>query len=173
MINTVCFFCDIRGTLTGNKKNNDEDYKKFNDILKKIQKENNTNSIIFSFISNDNSEFVYENKKNLELYMDKSIYFGRQFFETGYLIDDKIYNGKTGKATQILDYLDLLSKKVNIKKVYFADDIEINHKILEFINMKNNDKYNIVSIKPTENIGISELNDLLSQNFQNSNRTTK
>lgn len=173
MKNTVCFFCDIRGTFKGLENNNAENYIAFTENLIKLQQENNADSIIFSFVSTDKQDYVASCINTFKIFTNNSITFGKQFFENGYFLNNETYPTKIGKASQIYGYLEQLNEEVNINKVYFADDSEMNLKILNFLNSAHEDKYDIVTINPTENEGLKELNNLLGQTLKTQRSSAK
>lgn len=163
------FFCDINGTIEGSSTNKISDYKKFNDIIKEIQQKNNSDYIIFSLISSDSSSFV-KNKTNFINSFNKNfIIFGKQFFDNGYIDENKIITGISGKAQQIIYYINELSKIYKIDSVIYADDCIIYHDILHELAKNYNLDDIITSIIPTKGKGLSELNELL-ENYINSTK---
>lgn len=56
----ICIFCDITGTIIGKRKNSNEDYKNFINIINDIRKYDEADYLIFSLISSDSKDVVLE-----------------------------------------------------------------------------------------------------------------
>lgn len=157
MQSITIIFCDINGTLIGQLKNTDEDYRKFTNNLLSLKENDYSDKIIFSIISSEDSVYVKEIFNRLKSYL-YGIQDGKQIFYDGYIENEKEYEYVTGKPFQILKYLSELSKTYLINRIYFIDDTLFYHEALyELIE----DREKLVSIIPENNEGISELNFLL------------
>lgn len=166
MENVACFFCDIMGTIIGNKKIEDCDYQEFNNILTELKKEIYVDFIIFSLISTDSKDVVFFQQNILKKHLDQSVYFGKQFFENGYINNRKvIYQNMLGKPLQISKYIEELDEKYSIKKIYYADDCKIYHEILSFFAEDSNWNQKLCSIIPSENNGLIEVNQLVKTKY--------
>lgn len=162
MEKVACFFCDITGTIIGNKKNENSDYQIFNNILAELKQKTYVDFIIFSLISTDSKEVVFNQQNILKQYLDKPVYFGKQFFENGYINNHEIvYQEILGKPLQIYKYIKELEEKYFIHEIYYVDDCEIYHEILSFYAKVNNWNEKLYSIIPSENNGLTEVNKLL------------
>lgn len=126
----IIFLCDTAGTIIGSEQNSNNDYQIFNNLLLEVKVLEQVDYIIFSLISSDNNIVVSEEQNILSNYFNNCIIFGKQFFDNGYIIDNKIYNdNKKGKIEQILAYTKELEQKYMITKIYYADDCEFFHYI--------------------------------------------
>lgn len=158
----ICFFCDIRGTLKGCNKNSDLDYKNFTANLLKLMEKFEANYLLISIISTDKYDIVNNTKKELQDKLNSSVFlFNRIFFENGYIVDNKINYKDASKPNQIIEFLDELEKKFDIKSIIYADDCEIFHEIVDSLAEEKNYHSKIISIIPQKKEGLSELNDLL------------
>lgn len=164
----IIFFCDIRGTIIGNEQNSITDYQFFNNLLLEIKNLEQVDYIIFSLISSDNNIIVSNEQNILNNYFNNNIIFGKQFFDNGYIIDNAIYNdNKKGKIEQILNYTKELEQKYIVAKIYYADDCEFFHDILNELIFYENQNNLFKSIIPKEHIGLKELNLIISNNILN------
>lgn len=163
----VIFFSDIMGTILGSIPNQIEDYHKFNELLTTIKEKEEADEIIFSLISTDNKDLVASVHNQISNFISDSVVFGRQFFENGYYIDDETVISKQilGKALEIQNYVQSLEEKNEIVSVYFADDVEMYHQMLMIFADKTLWGEKLHSIRPNQNIGLSETNALLENNL--------
>lgn len=162
----ACFFCDIRGTIIGNKKVEDCEYQEFNNILIELKKEIYVDFIIFSLISTDSKDSVFFQQNILKKYLDQSIHFGKQFFGDGYInVQEVIYQEMLGKPLQISRYIKELEEKYRIRKIYYADDCEIYHEMLSNFLEDSNWHQKLCSIIPCENHGLTEVNQLVKTKY--------
>lgn len=122
MESVILFFCDIVGTF--DRLNTSKDILRFVDNLEKLRSINNSNKVIFSFISTDNVEVVNQMINRLSKYIiNKDIELGKQFYSKG--------NETINKPFSIFDYTVYLSNKYSIKGVYYADDALFYHEIVQ------------------------------------------
>ena len=156
------FFCDIIGTFKGKTGNEGVDYNELMAFIENLRcfiENNNSDKLIFSFITSDCADLVFKESEFFRLHIDnKQITLGRQYFEGGYIEDGIIYKAPKTKPEQIIEYIETLKTKYNISMVYYADDAEYNHTILEAL-------YNepFESFIPEKRIGIAELNELINK----------
>lgn len=162
----IVFFCDIAGTIIGSERNSNNDYQIFNDLLLEIKALEQVDYIVFSLISSDNNIIVNKEQSILSNYFNDCIILGKQFFDNGYIIDNKIYNdNKKGKIEQILTYTKELEQKYMITKIYYADDCEFSHYILNSLAYAKNCNDLFKSIIPKKHIGLKELNIIINDNI--------
>ena len=163
MKNIILFFCDICGTILGKDKISADDYKTLNDNLNIIASLYKSDNIIFSLISTDNKEHIIIQLNILKQFLNQKIVLGKQFFSEGYVDENNntaVLDFKT-KYEQIINYISEIEKEYHIEKVFYADDTEIYHMMLEDIPNDYNDK--IIHIIPKNNIGLKELNCIISE----------
>ncbi len=160
------YFCDITGTIFGSEKNDKEDYQKLNELLQEVQRNDSSDEIVFSLVSTDNEETVRSVQGLLEPYIGENVVFGRQFFDSGYYVEDVVVKDNiSGKSLQMYEYLKDLGID-HIASVYFADDVQMFHMILHFALEGDglSDKFH--SIIPTKKLGLKEVNQLLENDLQ-------
>lgn len=157
MKNIVLFFCDLTGTIIGREENSIIDYQRFYQLLLNIQNTEQVENLIFSLVSSDVHKIINNHTNIFKEFFSEPIILGKQFFDNGYIINNKIYSTNQSKIEQILTYINELNKKFNIIKIYYADDCEFFHIILNEII--NNDI--LTSIIPQKKQGLRELNNLL------------
>lgn len=165
MENITLFLCDIYGTYKrSNEVVSDKEIKELLDNLEKLRINNNSEKILFSFISTENEIVVKKESDNLKLNNNyKNIKLGIHFFENGCFDNKETYfNNIRGKIAQILFYLEHLGKNYKIDKIYFADDSNIYHDMLTDILEDTPLKDKIKSIVPTTSKGLEELNAIIS-----------
>jgi len=155
-------FCDITGTLIGKKKNTNEDYKKFVEILTNLQNNDYSDELLFSLTSSDIPEIVIEMIHEFTPFI-KNINETKHFYYNGYIKNKDIIPYLIGKPFQILDYLNELKKLYNINKIYFFDDSKMNHEILYEL-LINKDK--LISIIPENIEGLEDLTKILEETFK-------
>lgn len=164
------YFSDIMGTIIGSEKNIEEDYDKFNELLKIIKEKDGSDEIIFSLISTDSEEAVRSVQNTIRPYIDDTVTFGRQYFDKGFYTDDsEVIDKVTSKANHILDYLNLLlDGNDEIVSIYYADDVEMFHVMLNHLIDKGlADRLHC--IVPVRNAGLSETNQLLEDDLKKTN----
>lgn len=163
MKNILCLFCDITGTINGSKTNVSSDYQDLNRILNDIKMKEYVDYILFSLISCDSKEVVLTNLHKLKQYLNNNIFFGKQFFENGFIdSEDVVYEEMLGKPIQICRYIKELEEKYHIQKVYYVDDCEMYHELLSYYAEYEDWTEKLRSIIPLENKGLSEVNQLLA-----------
>lgn len=160
------FFSDIIGTIKGFVPNKPVDYYQFNQLLETIRQKEEVEEVILSLISADDIKLVIDMQKELESYIKKPIVFGHQFFENGcYNETETIYTEIVGRIKQIVDYIHLLSKEYDITAIYYVDDSLLYHEILELFAEEDAWIDKLQSIRPKNNLGLSEVNSLIEQNL--------
>lgn len=159
MEKVTLFFCDICGTFDCGLflKINYEELNRFISNLKLIMKYNETDKIIFSFVTTENIESVMLMDKALMSYIDGNIYIGKHFYQN----ENKVVN----KAHDIFEYIQQLKGKYIIdSNIYYADDCELYHYLLKELNNGFQSQYVIHSIIPKKN-GLVEVNDFLENHI--------
>ena len=152
MEKVTLFFCDIYGTFdNGNKfKVDDFQIKRFIENLNKIMLYNQTEKIIFTFVTTEDFKSVKSMDDKIKPYIENSnICVGEHIY----------YDGITNvnKACDIIAYVKELQKKYIIdSKVYYADDFN----------------YDIQSIIPNDN-GLYDVNEKLEKTFIKNNISRK
>ena len=168
MKNTICFFCDISGTLNGTEKNKEVDYQNLNKNLQLLMNKFNADCLLFSLVSSDNYHSVNDTMKKIRESLDSPILLRKQFFDKGYILDNEPYYHSSCKTDQIMGFLAEAEKDFNIKSIIYADDCTIFHDILTILA---EEKYHITSIIPQNNEGLCELNKLLETFIQQKGKT--
>lgn len=160
------FLCDIVGTYTTqNASDHEAEIQRFLSNLEKLRIANGGKKMLFSFVSGENREVVYAHYSHLrELNKNPLIIFGPQFFDRGYFLEDKVIESQNvdGKLSQITAYLDELTDKCKVTRVYFADDTKFYHDLLEDLI-----EANLVSIVPLEDEGLSHVNEFIEETLKN------
>ncbi len=163
------FFCDICGTFDTNSNINidqNKEIKKLTNNLEKIKEKNNSDKVIFSFITADNLDSVnIEEQKLIDNACSTDIELGKHFYS-------KHKADINNKAMQILGYIKELEKKYIIDEIYYADDCEFYHIMLYGLKKIVNVDYFINSIIPKEN-GIAEVNKILENEHIKSSQKIK
>lgn len=150
----LCLFCDITGTIIGKNINVSSDYQDFNRILNDIGKKEYVDYILFSLISCDSKEVVLDHLHTLKQYLNSSVFFGKQFFENGFINnEDIIYEEMLGKPMQIYRYIKELEEKYSVQKIYYVDDCEMYHELLSYYAEYENWTQKLHSIMPSKNKG--------------------
>ena len=171
MKTATVFFCDIIGTFKGKTGDEDIDYSELMSFIKFLEdliENDNSDKLIFSFITSDNIDLVLKESEFFRSYLNNThINLGRQYFEDGYIEDGLIYKAPKTKPQQILEYIEDLKNEYVISMIYYADDAQHNHTILEALF---NDPFE--SFIPQKRIGVPELNELFSKR-KNKNVTLK
>ena len=161
MKKAICFFCDISGTLNGTNKNNDIDYQNLNSNLLLLMKKYEAEYLFFSLVSSDKYNIVNDVKEELEKQLNSPILFKKQFFENGYILDDKTHYKQSCKTEQMMGFLDEIEKEFDIQSIIYADDCEIFHDMIGLLTEEKSYHHKIISITPQKKEGLSELNQLL------------
>lgn len=154
MKHITLFFCDIMNTFLGNKANSELDVENFVTNLKHIKEKNKSKILLFAFVS----EEIPEEIEKLENYFSS-------------FIDDPsiklIANSKDCKlkTTKITDIIKNICQKYVIDEVYFADDCEIYHQLIEIFlsNFSIDVKINYIL---TKHGGITEINNILENKLK-------
>ncbi len=166
MKNVTIFLCDIYGTYMKNNESVSQDkIKRLLNNLEKLRIINNSEKILFSFVSTESGNFV--KKQSLILKSSnkfENIEIGMQFFENGYMINNQLfYNGEKGKISQILFYFEKLQKEYQIDKIYYADDTEFYHFMLSNLLIDSPLENKLCSIIPHNFYETNELNNIISK----------
>lgn len=143
MEKVTLFFCDISGTFDCGTffKINYKELNRFISNLKLIMKYYGTDKIIFSFVTTEDFNSAMLMDKDLRLYIDKDIYIGKHFY--------KKENEVVNKAHNIFEYIQQLEKEYIVNQnIYYADDCELYHYLLEELNNYFQSQYIIHSIIP-------------------------
>lgn len=168
------YFSDIMGTINGNSKNIEADYDKFNELLKRIKAQDESDEVVFSLISTDEARIVKGVQDTVRPYIQDTVTFGRQYFDKGYYTDDgSVTPLVASKATHIIDYLNgLLETDDDIASIYFVDDVEMYHVMLKhLINKGLADRLH--TIIPIKKDGLSETNELLERLLESQKTNNK
>lgn len=166
MKKVTLFLCDIYGTyIKSDELANVKDVKELLENLEKLRIINNSEKILFSFFSTENKQVVEKCLKDLELNNNyENVEFGLHFFEDGYFkLGKTFYTDQKGKISQILFYLNTIKDKYHIDKIYYADDTEIYHYMLESILIDDQLNENFESIIPKYKCGLKELNGIICE----------
>lgn len=154
MKKVTLFFCDIVGTFDGNQilKIEEEEIQRFVKNLRKIIKQNKTDGLIFSFVTTERKDLVRIMEQKIKPYLkDSDIYIGRHIYNKG--------KGNVAKPSAILLSIESLKEQYDVdSKVYYADDCELYHYILEELNTS----YDITSIIPSS-CGLVDVNNILEE----------
>ena len=168
MEKVTLFFCDICETFSSEYpfKVNDDDLKRFIENLNKLILYNESDKIIFSFVTTENLDTVLSMEELLKKHINKSnISIGKHIYSDGV----KTVN----KPHDILEQIKNLKSKYNISNnIYYADDSEFSHLML--IELKNylGIDHEIKSIIP-ENNGLEEVNEIIENSIINSSEYKK
>lgn len=165
MEKVTLFFCDICGTFDCGTflKINEEELNRLINNFKIIMKSHGTNKIIFSFVTTEDFNTVMAMENKLRLYIGDDIYIGEHFYKKG--------NQVVNKAHEIFEYIQTLKSHYYIdQNIYYADDCELYHYLLEELNAFFESKFIIHSIIPKKN-GLFEVNDILEKSLTQSTIT--
>lgn len=162
MENIILFFCDIYGTINGNVPNTEKDYKEFNCLLNELSKQNNNTKILFTLISSEKKEIVMKYLLEIKQYINGNIIFSKQFYENGYILDNKYEETICGKFKQMLDDINELKKTANIIRIYYADDSVFLQTIISEYFKCEEFTIPFISLIPEETLGLKEINRLLN-----------
>lgn len=170
MEKVILFLCDICGTLNGNLDNTLEDYLKLNDVLNSISEKNDNCKILFAIVSTEKETVVRQYLKELSQHLNNNIYFSKQFYDNGYILEDKSFHFISGKCYQIIEYLKELNQNLDLIKIYYADDSKFFQTYInEYFKFKNIN-IPLEPIIPREKLGLKELNKLLNEEINLSNK---
>lgn len=175
------FFCDIVGTFEGNQENRVYEVKEFIEKILKLVEIDQVNHIIFSFISSENMEIVKQCINEIKPYLNDQIKLGIQFSEEAIYFEGSVSEiNMSGKLEQILYVTKKLEK---VKNIYFADDSEINQKIISEVLKVKYPNFNIISFVPgteskqffygNEQKGITGLNKIIDHYIHTKKPQTK
>lgn len=142
---TAVFFCDIMGTITSDIDRENK-LKEMVHNLKIIKKENDIDTLYFSFLTSDNISVLRKYSDEFLNYVDEEIILGKQIFGNGYYTNEGIVftNPNVTKTDQMLSEI----KQKKPQMIFFADD---NSSIRYYIDMISNIlKYNVILFSPNE-----------------------
>lgn len=153
--NITFFFCDIEGTISGNNK--EEDYIKFNELLNKIGKNNNSDEVRFVLFT-DNDE---QSKKSYEEKFKK--YFNNYI---------KIINIKGKDIKDHVGYLnECKNNNEDIEDVYLAEDISMIREIFGMVIFDMGIKFNEIKTSNKDNHNTLEyINTIMEEEYLNSKK---
>lgn len=155
------FFCDIYGTFDNSAEKSTDiksEIKIFTNNLEKIKEKNNSNKIIFSFVTTETIETIIEKEALLkESSASNNIIIGKHFYS-------KHKADVTNKAALMLNYIKELEKNYIIDEIYYADDCEFYHLMLYGLKKLYKVNYFINSIIPKNN-GIIDVNYALENEY--------
>lgn len=166
MKNITLFLCDIEGTYKNDYENKQKDIKEFVEVINKLRKLNNSQKVVFSFMSQSNGIDVQECANTIKPFINESnIVLGKQYYDVGYIINDIEHKIATrSKLSQMLEYIYEMSNKYTINKIYYADDSKLGTYM--FKEIAEDLGYDIESINP-QNGGCKELTSIINENFLN------
>lgn len=167
MKKVTLFFCDIWGTFDSkNHLNvNCEEIKRFVDNLNQLMQYNETNQVIFSFVTTENLNTVRFMETQLRTYINDNIFIGNHIYYDGINIVNKPHD--------IIMYIKELESQYNIdNNIYYADDSEFFHWLLLELKDYCNLEYQIHSIIPQHN-GLSDVNFIIESLLEKSKRYKK
>lgn len=172
MIHKTLFLCDINGTYKKNINNgitNEDEITKFLKELENLRLINNSPELLFSFVSSEKKDVVSYECQTFKFYnKNPNIKLGIQFFETGYIDDNGIvYNECEGKIFQILFYLKYIAEKYEIDAIYYADDTDFYHFMLDELLINSKLKSKLYSIIPKTKEGLEELTGMIKKYINN------
>lgn len=147
------FFCDIYGTFTEGSSlcTNIGSIKKFVHNLDNIRKAKGSDKVIFSFITTEDLETVLSMEKILsESITEEDISIGLHFCNDA-------NHPNINKPFEIINYINYLRNYYIIDQVYYADDCELYHSILDDLKLYYKVDCCINSIIPKNN-GLIDVN---------------
>ncbi|MEG0826037.1 MAG: hypothetical protein RR404_01065 [Bacilli bacterium] len=144
------FFCDIQGTFSGDEKTRNEDLKKFINNLLKIIEVDNLENLNISFITTGPIVLLKQAITDLiPLLEGIKITLGEQLCDKYIILNSNLFEHRfKAKSDQIL----ALIKKHKPKKVYYAEDNQINQLITSQIINKTYPNIKYVGFLPGTSI---------------------
>lgn len=174
------FFCDIIGTFYENEIDENE-IKKLIKNINELANIDNVDKTIFSFVSSENIEYVSSFVEILKNFLNDRIILGMQF-SSNYIMEqgNMIEISNESKSDQILYAL----KNNDIKNIYFADDMLINHLMVNNLINEICPNMKIINIIPgtvineenmigTKEKGLFGVNKILNGYIEKSMNVTK
>lgn len=156
MENVTVFFCDIYGTFdSGSNLNVDcNQLLRFINNLENLRKIHGSDRIIFSFITTEDIDVVRSMENKLRENIDfQNIYLGSHFCSDS-------NNSKVDKPLEILKCIEFLEEYYTINQVYYADDCEFYHSVLQDLKSNCDIGCDIHSIIPKSQ-GLANVNEFL------------
>lgn len=168
----VLIFCDINGTIHTINKNNVDDYSNLKQIINDISAESDS-LILFSLASNDDLDFVMNTLQDLLPFIPE-IQENIHFFSDGSILKNQIvFNYINSKVFQIADYIKAMDKIFDIQEIIIIDDCEFNHEMIRVGINEGHFDNKIKSLIPTEKMVLSEVNKLLTERNNGSEKVYK
>lgn len=162
MEKVTLFFCDICGTFdtTNPLKTNEEELKGFVDNLNKLTLYSKTDKLIFLFVTTETLDTVNLMERRLKTYTSANsvISIGAHIYCDG--IND------VNKPYEILTYIKRLQSLYNIDTIYYADDTQFFHLVLNELKVYFNIENEINSIIPKNN-GLNDVNNIIENILNN------
>ena len=155
MKKATLFFCDIRGTfdMGGSLVISDEQIERFVSNLSKLNLYNDTDLVIFTFVTNETLQTVNYMEKELLSYASDDIFMGNHIYSK----DDIGVN----KPIEMFNYIKSLEQVYSINKnIYYADDTEFYHFIINELNDYFCPRYKFQSIIP-KFYGLNDVNNFI------------
>lgn len=126
------FFCDIEGTFTSKSESRIEKLQFFQKQLLQLA---NKYPLIFSFITSGTIDYLEPYINEWKPYVTEPIYLGRQFFDNGFIDNEKIHHTKRlTKFEQIFSYIEYIKQTYHIHNIFLADDTSMNHELVYYFN---------------------------------------
>lgn len=131
MENVTAVFCDLRGSYYDrNKENRREKVELFVENLSSLKNTNNSDKILFSFITGDSDPHrLLRCIDELTSYLKKDIEIGTCFYEKGTVIDGNVIedNGPSSiKAFNVIKMVKDCKEKYSFDQILFIDDSSFN-----------------------------------------------
>lgn len=146
------FFCDIRGTYSGECDRDTE----LKTLVYNLTQLDSNDELSFSFITTEDMEDLKKDITEFSKYIEGTkITMGRQYSLNTCLEHNTQYPCIEGKNMQILKEI----ASADYDRVYYADDCELYHKMAIMVLNKKNIDVDFVSIIPKG--GITNLNEKL------------
>lgn len=141
------------------EKSSEAEIVQFVENLLEIKKFCQTDFILFSFVTTDNFEIVKKMENQLKNYCkDSNILIGH------HLCSDE--NRIVSKPCDIINLIEQLNSVYDVDdKIYYADDCQLYHYILDELISEFKYPYDIHSIIPI-NSGLSDVNKNLIESFE-------
>ncbi len=147
------FLCDIGGTFNCfNYENRHRDLKQFSNNLKQLMNYNSLNNLYFSFITADDIDFLKPYLNEIKKYLENtSIKLGPQFSQNSILTNN---SELPIQVKNKIDHIINILRNKDINTIFFADDMKMNHKILEEIISRHYPQIELIHFMPGNNINL-------------------
>lgn len=160
MEKVTLFLCDICGTFDSDApfKINYNELTRFIDNLNKLIIYNKTDKIIFSFVTTENLDTVIQMEEKLKNHTtNNKICMGEHIYCNGTKSVNKPYD--------IIKYIQRLKLIYNIDNIYYADDCEFYHILLNELKDCYCIEHKFKSIIPKNN-GLKDVNDAIETSLK-------